>query len=861
MPSRLLHTLIHTIAAHLASRCEAAGLPASAASLYAARTVVLVPYAQLMPAANAHWVAQFGGGFVPRFETTKNWARRLNGFAPEGDDLSFDMARDRLVAQSLLERAGLARQQELLCGRVIEAARQLASVACAQAPALRSSWAAAMQTAVSAGLESPLLAHEAVVARLALAWASTSSYATDALFAPSLAQSLDCLVVLDGLQTEPLTLALKTRFADRLLELPLVHAAARGQISLHEATDPEDEAERTAACVVRHLEAGRLPVALAATDRVLTRRTSALLAGRGIVVRDETGWRLSTTRAAAQLMAALRACTFNVASDAILDWLKHCNAFAIADVLALEAKLRKTGVRQWQDLPEAWGELPFGHADAIQLEAIGQCVKTVNALRQPMQAVRPLPHWLAALRGLLQASGQWPVLTADAAGARVLAALCLEDGVPQTFEGVPQAEQRITLAQFTAWVNEVLEAGSFEPPTQDVPQVVVLPLAQLLGRPFAALVLPGCDEQHLPASPEPSGNWSAAQRTALGLPLRSALQAAACATFSQALQTPYADVLWRGADAAGEAVSASPLVQALLLENLDAHLVPNTADPRSQRLLPATPTMRPQPSAAALLPERLSASAYEDLRRCPYRFFALRQLGLSEADEIDTELDKRDFGSWLHEVLSLFHSALQATPVPSGPQRQQLLDSCAKQAAHQMGLNDAEFLPFSSAWPQVRHGYLAWLLKHETQGCVFEQAESSLEVQLAKTTLQGRIDRIDSTVVNDAAMPYLLDYKTEALQTTNQRVKGNTEDTQLLFYAALLPEHELRAAYVNVGERETRTVEQSVVVAARTLLVEGIVEDMQAIANGAALPALGEAPTCDYCAARGLCRKDFWNAS
>jgi ATP-dependent helicase/nuclease subunit B len=53
-------------------------------------------------------------------------------------------------------------------------------------------------------------------------------------------------------------------------------------------------------------------------------------------------------------------------------------------------------------------------------------------------------------------------------------------------------------------------------------------------------------------------------------------------------------------------------------------------------------------------------------------------------------------------------------------------------------------------------------------------------------------------------------------------------------------------------------VEQRNVVPARDLLVQGILHDMQAIADGAALPALGEGSACDFCAARGLCRKDFW---
>jgi ATP-dependent helicase/nuclease subunit B len=37
-------------------------------------------------------------------------------------------------------------------------------------------------------------------------------------------------------------------------------------------------------------------------------------------------------------------------------------------------------------------------------------------------------------------------------------------------------------------------------------------------------------------------------------------------------------------------------------------------------------------------------------------------------------------------------------------------------------------------------------------------------------------------------------------------------------------------------------------------------EDLAAIADGAPLPALGEGTVCDFCAARGLCRKDFWKS-
>jgi hypothetical protein len=73
----------------------------------------------------------------------------------------------------------------------------------------------------------------------------------------------------------------------------------------------------------------------------------------------------------------------------------------------------------------------------------------------------------------------------------------------------------------------------------------------------------------------------------------------------------------------------------------------------------------------------------------------------------------------------------------------------------------------------------------------------------------------------------------------------------------LLSHDTLRAAYVNVGERgETQMHEQDEVVHLRDgLLVEGIQHDFARIAAGAPMPALGEGAVCDYCAARGLCRK------
>lgn len=816
-----------------------------------ARTVVLVPYAQLMPWAQRYWALHHADGFAPRFETTRNWARQLAAFVPQGDDLAGDVARDTLTARALLDRVGLTAQRDVLATPLQEAAAQLAAVVAAVAPSARAAWGAQARTLLPEPDNDSTLRFEAVVARVALEWVLASRHATDVLFEAGVCQSVDALVVLQGFQVDPLTCALQAHWGDKAIALELSTVApgeeAAAQVALHATRDAEDEAQRAAACVLAHVLAGRTPVALAANDRALTRRISAHLASSGVAVRDENGWTLSTTRAAAQLMTALKACAWNASADEVLDWLKQTPAMDTATVQTLERVLRRASIASWLvAVGRPWVDKP----------ALAACVAQAQAWLETLRAPRPLSQWLQALRSLLMANGQWPVLEADAAGARVLVALRLQEGHEAEIEDWGSAGRRMSMAEFTRWVNEVLEAARYVPaPLGDAP-VVVLPMPQVLARPFAALVLPGCDEKRLQPSPEPVGDWTQAQRHAWGLPTRESLEVAQRAAWQHALQTPAVDVLWRTGDEGGEPLLASALVLALHLEGTGSA----GADDRTARTVATNPTARPLPDGSALPVVRLSSTAYSDLRHCPYRFFALRQLGLHEADELAAEVDKRDFGNWLHAVLQHFHEELLANPTDDPVVRVARMDSAAQAVTLAQGLGEGEFLPFAAGWPQVRDGYLQWLAQHEQAGGQFRQAELQTSQPLGALHLVGTIDRIDAVSSTGEPTPLVIDYKTENDTVTKKRIGAGAEDTQLAFYAALLSHDTLRAAYVNVGERgETQMHEQEEVVHLRDLLVEGIQHDFARIAAGAPMPALGEGAVCDYCAARGLCRKDFWN--
>ena len=801
-----------------------------------ARSVVLLPYAQLMPLAARLWAAQFPDAFAPRFETTRNWATRAGWFTPGPHDLSFDHGRDLLTAATLLEGAGLAAQRALLAGPLVEQATQLGQIAASLPPALRPDWAEQARGALPPVGDGPL-ALEAAVGRIAIAWAGGSDYATDVLFAPRVADALDALLIVPGLLPDPLTETLAEHYFEKAVLLQPESDAALGHIALHTCADAEDEAERAAACVLRQIEVGRVPVALIAGDRLLTRRINALLIERGAQLRDETGWKLSTTHAAAQLMAALHACAPRASTDEVLDWLKLAPAFDARQQRALERRLRRDAVRGWPQAALLTGDQPL--------------TQHIESLRAPMIAARPLVDWLPALRTLLQRCGLWPLLAADVAGNAVIDALGLSDEALADWRDWPAAQRRMGLAEFTRWVGEALEAASFRPPHPAAAQVVVLPLTQLLGRPFAALVLPGADEQRLPAAPEPPGPWSAAQRQALHLPTREDLRDAQAAAWALALRVPQVDVLWRNTDDSGEPLLPSPLVQSLQLQELAAL----GAEGREARFIQIRPTERPQPRGDALPTQPLSASGYEMLRACPYRFFALRQLGLAEEGELDVDIDKRDWGNWLHDTLRGFHEALRVAP---DADRLTLIDAAAEAATEALGpgLEPGEFMPFAVAWPTLRDAYLQWLAKHEAGGAQFKLAEESIDTQRGPLRLKGQIDRIDE--VTDGAT-LLIDYKTEPLARTRDRIKAGNEDTQLPFYALLSGADAPRAAYLNLAEREVPSLHELPelpMLAAQ--LYEGMAYDLARIAAGEPLPALGEGSVCGWCDARGLCRKDFW---
>ena len=214
-----------------------------------------------------------------------------------------------------------------------------------------------------------------------------------------------------------------------------------------------------------------------------------------------------------------------------------------------------------------------------------------------------------------------------------------------------------------------------------------------------------------------------------------------------------------------------------------------------RRLTPA-PLAMPAPHAAALRPQKLSASGYNSLVACPYQFFATRMLGLSELNELSDMPEKRDYGDWLHQILAIFHTRLHEVTVAERPA---LLREISDQVFGLALDKSAAALGYYARWQKAMPAYLEWLAEREAQGWHFVLGEEKFEKVLrwddGEIILHGRVDRMDENAAGERAV---LDYKSTNQTALRDKLKQG-EDHQLPFYGLLSDVPLSNALYIPVS--------------------------------------------------------------
>jgi ATP-dependent helicase/nuclease subunit B len=389
---------------------------------------------------------------------------------------------------------------------------------------------------------------------------------------------------------------------------------------------------------------------------------------------------------------------------------------------------------------------------------------------------------------------------------------------------------------------------------------VITPPSRALLRPFGTVVFPGTDERRLGGGIAADALLGDAIAREIGISDTVQRRLRDTVTFAQLLRAPDVVLLRRAADGI-EPLSDSPWVErAMLARRRAGAMVPEeTRATLPLRRVERTPVSRPAPVAADGLPPSLSASAVEALRDCPYRFYAKVVLRLGEARELDAPLEKRDYGSWIHALLHRFHLEREA-PASEAAETQGLLE-LADELHLERGLDAAELMPYRVALEALAPAYVRWLHDRDSEGWTWERGELEVKIVppgLGGTGLHGVIDRIDRR----SGVVQLIDYKTGAEAELRRKVVDPLEDTQLAFYAALIgagDDAPLTAMYLALDERRgpREIVHDDVATSAQGLL-DGLAIDLGRIRAGSGLAALGEGRVCEFCEARGLCRRDDW---
>jgi ATP-dependent helicase/nuclease subunit B len=463
-----------------------------------------------------------------------------------------------------------------------------------------------------------------------------------------------------------------------------------------------------------------------------------------------------------------------------------------------------------------------------------------------------------------------------------------EIGVKTGLEADPAGEQLLELlaalrhelaasdalfsfVQWRRWLARELEAATFHDRGVESP-VVFTYLAATRLRSFDAVLICGCDAQHLPGPETHSRVFNQGVRAELGLPMRRDELRAIEDDLSSLIVNSGVTLLTWQRQALGEDNLLSPLIARLVALHELAYGDPLEENHLARRIvssqiespqpipLPAI-TRRPQPRAPAeLVPREISASAYNSLVACPYQFYARHILKLGEFDEVLELLDKRDYGSRLHAVLAKFHRAFPVLLDSASEDAQRALDTITDEIFADALANNYLARAWVLRWKALIPVYLDWQREREAAGWRWYAGEAKRRLEIItaegrKFAIVGRIDRVDQHLDGRVAV---VDYKTTPKSRLSAKLKHEGEDVQLPLYALLWGGAVAAALFLTLDNDQVKPVEQSELddlVEANRSRIAAIYDRLHA---GVPLPAHGVDEVCRYCEARGLCRKDYW---
>jgi ATP-dependent helicase/nuclease subunit B len=467
---------------------------------------------------------------------------------------------------------------------------------------------------------------------------------------------------------------------------------------------------------------------------------------------------------------------------------------------------------------------------------------------------KSLAEWLVVLRESLQVLGIDTSLQQDEAGAQLLQSLQVWQQELKDDKG------RYRFNEWRRWLAQQLDTQTYRDGSIDS-TVCFTHLAATRWRVFDAVLLLGCDAEHLPGAAD-GGRWfNDGVRGSLNLPTRNT-HAARQRDDLLALLTLNNCVLvtWQK-DRNGEAGLLSPYLEILrdlhkltYADDLSEHELQALLVAEETRKVELDGVEKPSPSVATdIVPASVSISAYNSLVACPYQFYARYILRLNELDEVQEGIEKRDYGERVHEILRRFHEHYAQVSEHPVIELEAALRQISEDVFAELLQQDFSARAWLARWIATLPDYIEWQIGNEAQGWRYAKSESAFDWELEGVNLRGRIDRLDVR----GEEKRVLDYKTQSEQVLRNKLREPGEDVQLACYAYA---HEAAdAAFVSIENGKVKFVEpKHDMPQLAQLTMERLVQVMANIRAGSGLPANGIDTTCEYCETRGVCRKGEW---
>jgi ATP-dependent helicase/nuclease subunit B len=641
-----------------------------------------------------------------------------------------------------------------------------------------------------------------------------------------------------------------------------------GRVKIFGAASAEQEAQAVEVTVRQWLLEGRRSIAVVVNDRVTARRARALLERAQVLVDDEAGWAFSTTSAATSIGRWLDIATNDAYYRDVLDLMKLPFAFfdrpraqKHSAVWRLERYTRKDSIVSGLDHFIAAAEREH---DREVVEMLKRMQRGLDALGR---GKRSIARWLASLLASLKEIGVAQGLADDSAGEQLLELL---ERLRQELADEPFT---VTFAQWRQWLARELETATFRDSAIQSP-VVFTHLAAARLRRFDGVVLLGCDAAHLPGPDGVALFFNQGVRAELGLDTHVQRVARVERDLAALLASSESTMITWQRQSAGEPNLLSPQLERLLALHRLAYTVELEDTGMAERLVhsdvrhvdsarePAATARAAAIAPADRIPARISASGYNALLSCPYQFHARYVLGLGELDDVQEEIEKRDYGELVHDILTEFHKAHPRVSALKPEVARSALEALSREAFADLVARNYLARAWLARWLALVPEYLEWQVRREKDGWAWHAGEESRSIDIVTPegrhfVLHGRLDRVD---VNGEGDFSVIDYKTQRPEVLKRKLESVGEDVQLPVYALLWGGPVAAALFLSVerggGVKEVPLGTEIAQLADATRERLGTMVD--ALYNASPLVAQGIDAVCQYCEVRGLCRRNYW---